>query len=103
MSDFNTLELALSTSSPSKKINPHHSSASDEWYTPAVLCEMIKRVLGNIDLDPASSPEANKYLQASRIITREQDGLDTPWEYDGIQKTHTVYLNPPGGKRGNKL
>lgn len=70
-----------------------HSSASQEWYTPDAILDLVREVLGQIDLDPASCLEANERVQATAIITEEQDGLATPWP------AGSVYCNPPGGRR----
>ena len=61
---------------------------SSEWYTPAYIAEAARRVLGTIDLDPASSEAANKTIQATRYFTRADDGLLLPWHGN-------VWLNPP--------
>jgi hypothetical protein len=58
---------------------------------------MVYSMFDRIDLDPASDARANEKIGAERIITREQDGLAIDW---GTPRT--VFLNPPGGKRGNK-
>jgi hypothetical protein len=47
-------------------------------------------------LDPASTPEFNIRVGAKEIITAEQDGFKTPWI------AGSVFLNPPGGKLGNR-
>lgn len=78
-------------------MNIQHSSRTDRWFTPAQIILMIKQVLGEIDLDPASEELANKPIGAKRIITEKEDGLETEWP-PGC----TVYLNPPGSKRNNK-
>ena len=71
-----------------------HSCKSFEHYTPRVLCRAVRQVLGEIDLDPASNPRANRLVWARRIITKEQDGLRTAWH------GRRVFLNPPGDSRG---
>jgi hypothetical protein len=45
--------------------------------------------MNGIDLDPASSEEANKRINASVIYTKEMDGLKESW-------AGKVFLNPPG-------
>jgi len=66
------------------------SSASNEWYTPPEIIEAAREVLGEIDLDPASSEEANKTVRAARFYTKEDDGLSKAWE-------GRVWMNPPFG------
>ena len=50
-----------------------------EWHTPPELVEKIRFVLGEIDLDPASSEGANKRIRAITYYTREMDGLLYRW------------------------
>jgi len=71
------------------------SSESNEWYTPAEIIETARRVLGGIDLDPASTEEANETVRARKIYTIEDNGLR--WQWYG-----NVWLNPPYGKVGNR-
>ena len=47
----------------------HVSDHSDEWYTPAAYIREVKRVLGEIDLDPASCEVANKTIGATDYFT----------------------------------
>lgn len=72
-----------------------HLSNSAEWYTPDVILERAKLVLGRIDLDPASCEAANERVGATTICTKEDNGLEHDWRPYG-----TIFLNPPGDKRG---
>ena len=72
------------------------SSVSQEWRTPPHLLDAAREVFGcRIDLDPASTPEANKLVRAQRIYTRQDNGLTKSWRGN-------VWLNPPYGKTGNE-
>jgi len=63
-------------------------SGENEWYTPPEHVEMARAVMGSIDLDPATSHEANQVVKAEQIFTAEDDGLSQKWEGN-------VWLNPP--------
>ncbi|HZL06083.1 MAG TPA: DNA N-6-adenine-methyltransferase [Coriobacteriia bacterium] len=67
------------------------SSLSTEYYTPQRYLEAARKVLGTIDLDPASCAQANETVRAARYFTAREDGLAQEW--DG-----TVYMNPPYGR-----
>jgi hypothetical protein len=77
-------------------VNIQHSSRTDRWYTPLDVIVRAQKVLGNIDLDPATDEFGNARVGATYILTEKEDGLVAPWV------SGTVFLNPPGGKRGNK-
>jgi DNA N-6-adenine-methyltransferase (Dam). len=77
--------------------NPRHSSAKENWGTPPWIVEAARRVMGSIDLDPASSEEANKVVRAGCYFTKEDDGLSGLWNLHDERKLN-VWLNPPGGK-----
>jgi hypothetical protein len=66
------------------------SSNSNEWYTPEQYIEAAREVMGNIDLDPASSFTANKNVKASRFYDEDMDGLRQEW-------CGKIWLNPPYG------
>ena len=59
-----------------------------EWYTPAQYLDAARDVLGEIDLDPASSDKAQETVCAGDYFTEEDDGLSKEWH-------GRVWLNPP--------
>src|SRR6202035_1782424 len=68
---------------------------SNEWYTPSKYIEAARRVMGSIDLDPASCELANRTVQATRYYSEQDNGLLHSWHGN-------VWLNPPFGKVQNK-
>lgn len=75
--------------SADRRVN--QDSGNVEWYTPSWIMERIRRVLGGIDLDPASCEFANTIVQAKKFYTNDDDGLELEW-------SGTVWMNHPFGK-----
>jgi hypothetical protein len=71
-------------------------SLSNEHYTPSQYIEAARRVLGGIDLDPASCAEANKIVKAAEFYTEKQNGLLRPWR-------GRIWLNSPYGNLPGKF
>lgn len=74
------------------KGDPRRSRREDiEWITNKDLVACAHRLMGSIDLDPASSKLANKYVEAENYFTPTDDGLNAQ------QWFGNVYLFPPAG------
>ncbi len=71
------------------------SQESFEWHTPKRYINAARKVLDEIELDPASSEQANRVIQAKTFYDQAHDGLAKSW------KARTVWLNPPYCKTGN--
>ena len=69
---------------------PHvsNNSGNNEWYTPKHYIDLVRNVLGQIDLDPASCEYANRTVQAKRFYSIDDDGLSQVW-------SGKVFMNPP--------
>lgn len=68
-----------------------HSAETPEHYTPSPIIHAAWKVMGGIDLDPATTAKVNRELVgAQSFFTKETNGLDKPWH-------GKVWLNPPGG------
>ena len=85
------------------KSEANEGGGSDEWYTPAWLIDLAREVMGRIDIDPASSAEAQEVVQAShRWMAKDHMGmadgsLNVNWVlHNGpVWQPARVWLNPP--------
>ncbi len=68
----------------------NQTSGDVEYYTPAEIVNAARRVMGAIDLDPASSDNANQIVRAAHIYTVKEDGLLQPWH-------GRIWMNHPFG------
>lgn len=75
--------------------NIQHSSVNNEQYTPSYIVEPAREIYGGFDIDPASTPEANLLVKASRIFTKEDNGYSRLWGESGGGAV--AFVNPPGG------
>ncbi len=82
------LKEAIKVLSTPKSAHVSHNSGENEWYTPPAIIEAAREVLGNIDVDPASSDTANKTVKADMFYDKKDDGLEQEWG-------EKVWLNPP--------
>jgi phage N-6-adenine-methyltransferase len=63
-------------------------TGENEWFTPTEYIVLARKVLGTIDLDPATSAEAQKTIKAKAYFTKTDNGLTREWP-------GRVWLNPP--------
>ena len=65
-----------------------HNTGKEEGYTPPKYIEAARKVMGSIDLDPASNEYAQQWVKAKKFYTKEDDGLSKDWQGN-------IWLNPP--------
>lgn len=73
----------------------NQDSGNFEYYSPARFVDSARVVLGEIDLDPASSVIANERVKAKKIFTQEDNGLMNIW-------SGRVWMNHPFSKGEKK-
>ena len=65
-----------------------NNSGNTEWYTPKQYIASARKVMGAIDLDPASSKEAQKIVKETKYYDINVNGLTKEWKGN-------IWLNPP--------
>jgi hypothetical protein len=63
-------------------------TGNNEWHTPEKYIVLVREVIGDIDLDPASSAVANRTVKATKFFTETDNGLNQEWR-------GRIWLNPP--------
>lgn len=89
---FTQLPTALQPAKPSSKpVNNatliNQTSDNFEYYSPKDIVDAARRVMGSIDLDPASTEIANRVVQAKHYYTVADDGLTQKW-YGNVWMNH---------------
>lgn len=79
---------------PAQLIN--QTSGACEYFSPQPIIKAARAVMGGIDLDPASSAQANKRIGASRFFGLQFEGS---W-FDGMAEKWSgrVWMNHPFGR-----
>lgn len=71
-------------------VNALLSSEYQEHGTPVEIVEAARRVMCGIELDPASSANANERVKATRYLDKNSGSLTLDW------KATSALINPPG-------
>jgi len=69
-------------------VNNVQLTGNTAWYTPREYVVASRKVMGSIELDPASCQLANETVRAERYFSAEDDGLAQHW-------SGNIFMNPP--------
>lgn len=101
----------------------NQTTGNTEYYTPKEIVEAARETMHGIQLDPASSVEANRIIKANRIFTapkakiigelkdwrgielplvkfEDEGGLSEKWEADSVWLNHPFYRGEAPCKKG---
>ncbi len=67
---------------------------SNAWFTPTKYTDMVREVMGEIDLDPFSEESANTRVKAARYFDINDDAHEQVW----FETSGKVFMNPPYGR-----
>jgi len=65
-----------------------HNTGESEWYTPLDIIADVRKVMGDIDVDPASCKKANETVKAKVYFDAASNGLVQKWK-------GRIFINPP--------
>lgn len=82
------VRFATGTEKAGRSAHVSLNTGVPEWYTPGEIIDAARSVLGEIDLDPASSDKAQETVKATKYHTVDESGLTRKW-------AGRVWLNPP--------
>jgi hypothetical protein len=87
--DFSQLEKTVGLDGKYRAF-PTQEKPEVERYSPPWIVEGARRVMGAIDVDPASCETANRTIKATKFFSQKTNGLRQHWR-------GRVFLNPPFG------
>jgi hypothetical protein len=61
------------------EIQPATLTRDNEWYTAPRYIELARRMMGGIDVDPASHGFSQQWIKAATFYTPAEDGLAQEW------------------------
>jgi hypothetical protein len=77
-----------------------HSADCEHWCTPEDVLQLVRELLGEIDLDPCHNPAST--VGALHTRDKAQDGLAIPWSSPEFARAPgravRVWVNPPYGR-----
>ena len=79
------------------------TAADSDGTTPEHIMSTVRRLLDCVDLDPASSIEAQKSIKAVRFLTPKEDALKPATSWGKPKEGVHVFLHPPRGEKAPRF